>query len=165
MKPLALPLALAVLLAFAAPALSAPGPTSPPEAMPAAAEISLIEAAMTAGASGAWRAQNTARITTGRVREDDKKRSALAFAISGAAAFLGAGLWRWVPCRGSEPGVGDNIGGLRIAGYNKCYDQDGNRRPFDAPTKLMLGAGVALELVSLGYFIAHLRSQEDDDDP
>ena len=165
MKPLALPLALAVLLASAVPALSAPGRNSPPEAAPAAPEVSLVEAAMTAGASGAWRAQNTARITTGRVREDDRKRSALAFAISGAAAFVGAGLWRWLPCRESEPGVGDNIAGLRIAGYNKCYDPDGNRRPFDTPTKLMLGAGVLLELVSLGYYIAHVRGQKDDDDP
>ena len=121
----------------------------------AAGAPSILEAAEAAASSGAWRAQNTATIMTGRIRDDDKKRSAIAFAISGAAAFAGAGLWYWIPCRDAREGSG--IGGLRISGYNKCYDSDGDRRPPDTPVKLMLGAGVGLELVSLFYLIAHLR--------
>ena len=126
-----------------------------PVAATAGPEVSLMEAAIAASSSGAWRAQNTPTVTTGRIRDDDLKRSALAFAISGAAAFVGAGLWRWLPCRNAKDG--NDIGGLRIAGYNKCYDKDGARKGFDTPTKLMLGAGFALELVSLGYLIAHMR--------
>ena len=124
-----------------------------------AAAPSILEAAGIAAASGAYRAQNTANVTTGRIREGDKKRSALAFALSGALAFAGAGLWRWLPCR--EKAGTSSIGGLQIEGYDKCYDQDGQRLGFDTPTKALLGAGVALELVSLGYLIAHLRSDEN----
>ncbi len=50
----------------------------------AAAAPSILEAAELAASSGAYRPQNTATITTGRIGEDDKKRSAIAFAISGA---------------------------------------------------------------------------------
>ena len=124
-----------------------------------AAAPSILEAAGIAAASGAYRAQNTPDITTGRIREGDKKRSALAFALSGALAFAGAGLWRWLPCR--EKAGTSSIGGLQIEGYDKCYDQDGQRLGLDTPTKALLGAGVALELVSLGYLIAHLRSDEN----
>ena len=124
-----------------------------------AAAPSILEAAGIAAASGAYRAQNTPDITTGRIREGDKKRSAVAFALSGVLAFVGAGLWRWLPCR--EKAGTSSIGGLQIEGYDKCYDQDGQRLGFDTPTKALLGAGVALELVSLGYLIAHLRSDEN----
>ena len=124
-----------------------------------AAAPSILEAAGIAAASGAYRAQNTPDITTGGIREGDKKRSALAFALSGALAFAGAGLWRWLPCR--EKAGTSSIGGLQIEGYDKCYDQDGQRLGLDTPTKALLGAGVALELVSLGYLIAHLRSDEN----
>ena len=124
-----------------------------------AAAPSILEAAGIAAASGAYRAQNTPDITTGRIREGDKKRSALAFALSGALAFAGAGLWRWLPCR--EKAGTSSIGGLQIEGYDKCYDQDGQRLGLDTPTKALLGAGVALELVSLGYLIAHMRSDEN----
>ena len=124
-----------------------------------AAAPTILETAEIAATSGAYRAQNTPTVTTGTIREDDKKRSALAFALSGALAFAGAGLWRWLPCR-EEAGT-SSIGGLQIEGYDKCYDQDGQRLGFDTPTKALLGAGVALELVSLGYLIAHLRSDDN----
>ncbi len=125
--------------------------------------VSLLEAAEVAAASGAFRAQNTADITTGLIGDDDKRRSALAFGISGLAAFVGAALWRWVPCR--NQGQNNNVAGLEIEGYNKCWDQDGNRQPWDTPTKALVGAGVALELVSLGYLIAHMRSQGNQNSP
>ena len=124
-----------------------------------AAAPTILEAAEIAATSGAYRAQNTPTVTTGRIREGDKRRSALAFALSGALAFAGAGLWRWLPCR--EKAGTSSIGGLQIEGYDKCYDQDGQRLGLDTPTKALLGAGVALELVSLGYLIAHLRSDEN----
>ena len=124
-----------------------------------AAAPSILEAAEIAATSGAYRAQNTPTVTTGLIREGDKKRSAIAFALSGALAFAGAGLWRWLPCR--EKAGTSSIGGLQIEGYDKCYDQDGQRLGLDTPTKALLGAGVALELVSLGYLIAHLRSDEN----
>ena len=120
---------------------------------------SFLEAAEIAAASGVYRVQNTASITTGRIGEGDKKRSAIAFALSGVLAFAGAGLWRWLPCR--EKAGTSSIGGLQIEGYDKCYDEDGQRFGFDTPTKALLGAGVALELVSLGYLIAHLRSDDN----
>ena len=120
---------------------------------------SFLEAAEIAAASGVYRAQNTASITTGRIQGGDKKRSAIAFALSGVLAFAGAGLWRWLPCR--EKAGTSSIGGLQIEGYDKCYDQDGQRLGLDTPTKALLGAGVALELVSLGYLIAHMRSDEN----
>lgn len=127
-----------------------------------AGTVSLLEAAEIAAASGAYRVQNTADITTGRIREDDKKRSAIAFALSGALAFVGAGLWRWLPCRNQEQA--NNIAGLEIEGYNKCYDADGQRLGLDTPTKLLIGAGVGLELVSLFYLVRHLREDQQQDD-
>lgn len=121
---------------------------------------SLLEAAGIAAASGVYRAQNTSTITTGRIRDDDKKRSALAFAISGVAAFAGAALWRWLPCRNVSTTFSRNA--TENTKYVKCYDADGQRKGLETPTKLLLGAGVALELVSLGYLIAHLASDGDD---
>ena len=121
--------------------------------------VLLLEAVEAAAASGAYPLQNTATLTTGRIREDDKKRSAIAFAISGAGAFVGAFLWRWLPCRNAREG--SSIGGLSIVGYNKCYTDDGERKGFDTPTKLMLGAGVGLEVVSLLYLVAHLRDNNN----
>ena len=121
---------------------------------------SLLEAAGIAAASGVYRAQNTSTITTGRIQQDDKKRSALAFAISGLAAFAGAGLWRWLPCRNVITTPTNNA--TEATKYVKCYDQDGQRKGLETPTKLLLGAGVTLELVSLGYLIAHLASDGDD---
>jgi len=121
---------------------------------------SLLEAAELAAASGVYRAQNTSTITTGRIRPGDKKRSALAFAISGVAAFAGAALWRWLPCRNVITTPTKNA--TEAAKYVKCYDQDGQRKGLETPTKLLLGAGVTLELVSLGYLIAHLASDGDD---
>ena len=124
-----------------------------------AAALSLLEAAEIAAASGAYRVQNTANITTGRIRADDKKRSAIAFAISGAAAFVGAALWRWLPCRNQDQN--NIVGGLEIPDYSTCLDADGNRKGWDTPTKALVGAGFTLELVSLGYLFAHLRSDDD----
>lgn len=121
---------------------------------------SLLEAAEIAAASGVYRAQNTSTITTGRIRPGDKKRSALAFAISGVAAFAGAALWRWLPCRNVSTTFSQNA--TENTKYVKCYDEDGQRKGLETPTKLLLGAGVALELVSLGYLIAHLASDGDD---
>ena len=122
--------------------------------------LSLLEAAEIAAASGAYRAQNTSTITTGRIQEDDKKRSALAFAISGVAAFAGAALWRWLPCRNVITTPTNNA--TEATKYVKCYEADGQRKGLETPTKLLLGAGVTLELVSLGYLIAHLVSDGDD---
>ncbi len=143
MKIIAFALIGVILLPLPAPAAPAPS--------------SLLEAAEAAAASGAFRAQNSPVVATGLIREDDKKRSAIAFGISGAAAFLGAALWRYIPCR--NKGQNDNIAGLRIEGYNKCWDENGDRKPWDTPTKALVGAGIALELVSLGYLIAHQRSK------
>ena len=120
---------------------------------------SILEAAEVAAASGAYRPQNTATITTGRIREDDKKRSAIAFAISGAAALAGAGLWRWLPCRNvTRHGA---IDATNVSGYFKCYTQDDQRKGLDTPTKAMLGAGIGLEVLSLFYLIAHLRADDN----
>lgn len=127
----------------------------------AANAISLLEAAENAAASGAYRAQNTSTITSGRISDDDKRRSALAFGLSGAMAFVGAGLWRWLPCR-NVSAAGPGVSSVEAAGYHKCYDENGQRKGFETPTKLLLGAGVTLELVSLGYLIAHLMSDRDD---
>ncbi len=122
---------------------------------------SLLEAAEIAAASGVYRAQNTASITTGTIREDDKKRSAIAFALSGVLAFAGAALWRNLTCRGA--GDARHFGeGLKT--QVECYEADGSRKGWDTPTKALFGAGVTLELVSLGYLFAHLRSADDGDD-
>ena len=128
-------------------------------APPAGGPASLIGAAETAAASGAWRAQNTPTVSTGLIREDDKKRSAIAYGLSGALAFLGAGLWHWVPCRGASASATAH---LDVAKYVKCYDADGSRAPLEPPVKALLAGGVVLELVSLGYLIAHLRGGDDD---
>ncbi len=125
---------------------------------------SLLEAVGVAAASGAYSVQNTSTITTGILREDDARRSAIAFALSGAMAFVGAGLWRWLPCRETGPGDPQKVGGVAISGYNKCYDADGNRLGLDTPTKWLLGAGVGLELVSVFYLVRHLREGGDTDD-
>ena len=122
---------------------------------------SLLETAEIAAASGVYRAQNTSTITTGRIQPGDRKRSALAFGLSGVMAFVGAGLWRWLPCR-NVSAAGPEVGSVEAGGYHKCYDEDGQRKGFDTPTKLMLGAGIGLEVVSLGYLIAHLTSDGDD---
>jgi hypothetical protein len=126
----------------------------------AGAAPSLLEVAEIAAASGVYRAQNLAGITTGTIREDDNRRSAIAFAISGVAAFAGAALWRWLPCRNVSTTFSQNA--TENTKYVKCYDEDGQRKGLETPTKLLLGAGVTLELVSLGYLIAHLVSDGDD---
>ena len=128
-------------------------------ARPATGTASFLEAAEIAAASGEYRAQNTSTITTGRIRPGDKKRSALAFALSGAMAFVGAGLWRWLPCRNVSASA---VGSVEAGGYHKCYDENGERKGFDTPTKWLLGAGVGLEVVALGYLVAHLVSDGDD---
>ena len=115
---------------------------------------SILDAAEAAATSGVYRAQNTATITTGLIREDDKKRSAIAFALSGALAFVGAGLWRWLPCRGSGDGRHEGEADWNRA---QCYDEDGQRLGWDTPTKALFAAGVGLELVSLFYLVRHLR--------
>ena len=120
---------------------------------------SLLEAAEAAAASGAYRAQNVAGVTTAQIQEDDKKRSTIAYGVSGLMAFAGAALWRWVPCRNWEQA--SNVAGLQIEGYNKCYDAEGRRHPWDTPTKAMFAAGVGFEVVSLLYFISHLRSDDN----
>ena len=120
---------------------------------------SLLEAAEIVAASGVFRAQNTSTITTGRIQGGDKKRSAIAFALSGVLAFAGAGLWRWLPCRNREQS--SNIAGLEIEGYDKCYDAEGKRLGLDTPTKALIGAGIGLEFVSLFYLISHLRSDDN----
>ena len=129
---------------------------------------SLLEAAEIAAASGVYRAQNTANVTTGRIREGDNKRSAIAFALSGALAFVGAGLWRWLPCRGQDGhDFVDQYEGFRQWQDAQCYDENGQRLGWDTPTKALFGAGVALELVSLFYLVRHLRDdgQQDDAQP
>ena len=124
---------------------------------------SLLEAAEIAAASGVYRAQNTSTITTGRIRPGDKKRSAIAYGLSGVMAFVGAALWRWIPCRNAAPvSPGETVDGVTLAAYNKCYTPDGERKGFDTPTKWMMGAGIGLEVVALGYLIAHLASDGDD---
>ena len=120
---------------------------------------SLLAAAEIAAASGVYRAQNVAGITTSKIQPGDKKRSAIAYGLSGLMAFAGAALWRWVPCRNREQA--SNVAGLPIEGYNKCYDGDGVRLPWDTPTKAMFAAGIGFEVVSLIYFISHLRSDDN----
>ena len=122
---------------------------------------SFLERVRADSSSGLYRPQNTSTITTGAIREDDKKRSAIAFALSGLLAITGAGLWRWIPCRNAKPGVDQEIGGVQIPGYNKCYTDGGERKGWDTPTKTMFAAGVGLEVVSLFYLIAHLRNDKD----
>ena len=122
---------------------------------------SILDAAETAAASGAFRAQNTANITTGRIRDDDKKRSAIAFALSGLLAFTGAALWRNLTCRGG--GDARHFGeGLKT--QVECYEEDGSRKGWSTPTKALFGAGVGLELVSLFYLMHHLRDDGQPDD-
>ena len=123
---------------------------------------SLLERVRVASSSGRYRPQNTPTVTTGNIREDDKKRSAIAFALSGLLAFTGAGLWRWLPCRNAEPGVGPAVDGVQLAAYNKCFTSDGERNGWDTPTKALFTAGVSLEVVSLFYLIAHLREDKPD---
>ena len=128
---------------------------------PAAVAPSILEAAEFAAASGIYRAQNTSTITTGRIRPGDKKRSAIAYALSGALAFAGAGLWRWLPCRNVSPGDATAASSIDQFAYYNCFDADGMRRGLDTPTKWMVGAGVGLEAVSLVYLISHLTSDGD----
>ena len=143
-------LVLMPLYANAAPA--APGTTS--ESAAVAAPASLLEAAEIAAASGVYRAQNTANIATGRIREDDNKRSAIAFALSGVLAFTGAALWRNLTCR--DGGDARHFGeGLKT--QTECYEEDGSRKGWSTPTKALFAAGVGLELVSLFYLVRHLR--------
>lgn len=126
-----------------------------------AALHSLLEAAETAAASGVYRAQNTAGIATGRIREDDNKRSAIAFALSGVLAFTGAALWRNLTCRGG--GDARHFGeGLKT--QTECYEEDGSRKGWSTPTKALFGAGVGLELVSLFYLVRHMREDRQQDD-
>jgi len=125
---------------------------------------SLLEAAEIAAASGVYRAQNTAGIATGRIREDDNRRSAIAFALSGVLAFTGAALWRNLTCR--DGGDARHFGeGLKT--QTECYEEDGSRKGWSTPTKALFGAGVGLELVSLFYLVRHLREdgQQDDAQP
>ena len=145
----------ALLLTFAllAPGLAIGAP-------PAGGPASLIGAAETAAASGVWRAQNTPTVSTGLIRDDDKKRSAMAYGLSGALAFLGAGLWHWVPCLNASESATQHPG--EAVKYARCYDADGSRAPLEPPVKALLAGGVVLELVSLGYLIAHLRGGDDD---
>jgi len=125
---------------------------------------SLLEAAEIAAASGVYRAQNTAGIATGRIREDDNRRSAIAFALSGVLAFTGAALWRNLTCR--DGGDARHFGeGLKT--QTECYEEDGSRKGWSTPTKALFGAGVALEFVALFYLVRHLREdgQQDDAQP
>lgn len=152
-------LLVAALIIAPSAALARNNPT-PAASAGSAVEVSFLEVAESAAASGVWRAQNTPDITTGTIREDDKRRSALAFAISGAGAFLGAFLWRWLPCRGQAPhDFADQYEGFQQWHEAQCYEDDGQRKGWDTPTKGLFAAGIALELVSLGYFIVHRRSQ------
>jgi len=122
---------------------------------------SLLEAAEVAAASGVYRAQNTAGIATGRIREDDNRRSAIAFALSGVLAFTGAALWRNLTCR--DGGDARHFGeGLKT--QTECYEEDGSRKGWSTPTKALFGAGVGLELVSLFYLVRHLREDGEPDD-
>lgn len=125
---------------------------------------SLLEAAEIAAASGVYRAQNTAGIATGRIREDDNRRSAIAFALSGLLAFTGAALWRNLTCR--DGGDARHFGeGLKT--QTECYEEDGSRKGWSTPTKALFGAGIGLEFVSLFYLVRHLREdgQQDDAQP
>ena len=134
----------------------------PASARANAATASLLETAEVAAASGVYRAQNTAGIATGRIREDDNKRSAIAFALSGVLAFTGAALWRNLTCRGG--GDARHFGeGLRT--QVECYEEDGSRKGWSTPTKALVGAGVGLELVSLFYLMRHVREDRPQDDP
>ena len=121
---------------------------------------SILEAAEIAAASGMYRVQNTTTVATGRIRKDDKKRSAIAYALSGAMAFAGAALWRWLPCRNipTEP----TLSATENTKYFKCFNADGQRKGLETPTKALLAAGVTLEAVSLIYFIAHLTSDREE---
>jgi hypothetical protein len=123
---------------------------------------SLLETAEIAAASGAYRAQNTSTVTTGLIQPGDRKRSAIAYGLSGLMAFAGAALWRWLPCRNIPDAPTNNA--TENTKYIKCYNEDGQRKGLETPTKALLGAGVALEVVSLVYWIAHLR-QDDDQTP
>ena len=126
---------------------------------------SLLEVAEIAAASGVYRAQNTAGIATGRIREDDNRRSAIAFALSGALAFAGAALWRWLPCRGQDAhDFVDQYEGFQQWQDAQCYDDTGARLGWDTPTKALFGAGIGLELVSLFYLVRHLREDRGQDD-
>lgn len=130
-------------------------------ASPPASTVSLLEAAEIAAASGVYRAQNTAGIATGMIREDDNRRSAIAFALSGLLAFTGAALWRNLTCR--EGGDARHFGeGLKT--QVECYEEDGSRKGWSTPTKALFGAGVALEVVSLFYLVRHLREDREQDD-
>ena len=121
---------------------------------------SLLEAAEIAAASGVYRAQNTAGIATGRIREDDNRRSAIAFALSGLLAFTGAALWRNLTCR--DGGDARHFGeGLKT--QTECFEEDGSRKGWSTPTKALFGAGVGLELVSLFYLVRHLREDRQQD--
>ncbi|MDE3261870.1 MAG: hypothetical protein OYL41_07800 [Acidobacteriota bacterium] len=121
---------------------------------------SLLEVAEIAAASGVYRPQNTAGIATGRIREDDNKRSAIAFALSGLLAFTGAALWRNLTCR--DGGDARHFGeGLKT--QTECYEEDGSRKGWSTPTKALVGAGVGLELVSLFYLVRHLREDRQQD--
>ncbi len=125
-----------------------------------AAYSSLLEAAEIAAASGAYRAQNTAGIASGMIRDDDNRRSAIAFALSGLLAFTGAALWRNLTCRGE--GDARHLGeGLKTQA--ECYDENGQRLGWSTPTKALVGAGVGLELVSLFYLMRHLREDDQQD--
>lgn len=122
---------------------------------------SLLEVAEIAAASGVYRAQNTAGIATGRIREDDNRRSAIAFALSGLLAFTGAALWRNLTCR--DGGDARHFGeGLKT--QTECFEDDGSRKGWSTPTKALFGAGVGLELVSLFYLVRHLREDDRQDD-
>ena len=122
---------------------------------------SLLEAAEIAAASGVYRAQNTAGIATGRIREDDNRRSAIAFALSGVLAFTGAALWRNLTCR--DGGDARHFGeGLKT--QTECFEEDGSRKGWSTPTRALFGAGVGLELVSLFYLVRHLREDGEQDD-
>ena len=121
----------------------------------------LLEAAEIAAASGVYRAQNTAGIATGRIREDDNRRSAIAFALSGVLAFTGAALWRNLTCR--DGGDARHFGeGLKT--QTECFEEDGSRKGWSTPTRALFGAGVGLELVSLFYLVRHLREDGEQDD-
>lgn len=93
----------------------------------------LPEAAETAAASGAHRAQRTATVTTGPFRVADRKRSAIALANSGLAARAGAFCWRWLPCRNQDRN--NIVGGLEIPDDSTCPDADGNRTGWGASRK------------------------------
>lgn len=155
----------ALPLTHRAPARHLGPEPSPAPAAPASRTVptnapSFMERVRADASSGRYRPQNTPTITTGTIREDDKKRSAIAFALSGLLAFTGAGLWRWVPCRNTSPGDDQAVGGVPLQGYNNCYTRDGERKGWDTPTKALFAAGVGLEVVSLFYLIAHLRDDK-----